>query len=304
MSWVAAGGAAVGVGASLLGGNKGASTTSSTEPWEPAANLAENQLIPAIDNFGNMFPGMKGQFRGSTLGGISGQQMQGEAEALRMGEQYGQQYGNVTDTLEGFLDYDPNSAQNQASRDALGNNITAQFNNSIRPGIEDRGTFSGQFGGNQQSIAMGSATQPLSRAIADSEVGLMNADRNRAMQAMGMAPGLLQGQFLPSDVRRQIGERRTGRNQDVKNDKINQVEQNRNNRLRQIQDMAGLINPLLGQGGEISGSSTRPSNPYQAGIGGALAGYGLFGGGAPEGAGDTGVTDFAGGWDGGGGGYF
>jgi hypothetical protein len=268
----------MGIVSNLFGGGKQKTETTSN-PWEPAAELAQNNLIPGINDFNAQYGQGQGLWDQRELGNESGFVRQGQADALRMGEQYGQQYGGVTDTLEGFLDYDPNSAQNQASRDALGNNITAQFNNSIRPGIEDRGTFSGQFGGNQQSIAMGSATQPLSRAIADSEVGLMNADRNRAMQAMGMAPGLLQGQFLPSDIARSIGKERTARTQLEKTDGIQKFESQRNNQLRTLQEQAGLINPLLGQGrsGTSTGAINNQSNPLQSALGGALIGYDLFG---------------------------
>jgi hypothetical protein len=275
---------------SLFGG----SSKSTTSGWKPAMNELEDSVIPSIASFGENYGNGEGIYQDSRLASQDPLFTQGQNQALDMAGQFGNQYSGVTDTLEGFLDYDPNSFQNTASRDALSANVNSIFNQSIRPGIEDRGTFSGQFGGPQQGIAMGAATEPLSRAIADSEVGLMNADRDRAMQAMGMAPSIYEGQFLPSSIMQSIGGERSDRNQYELNDEIQMSEAERNAQARTIAEQTGMLAPLAGLSQTTKSKSSQSPASVAAGLGMAYAGMGapglgsLFGGGGSA-LGPTGV---------------
>jgi len=275
MSWAAVAGAGISAAGSLIGGAQGGGTTTSKLPRH-LRNLGRNILAPNAEEFGEQYGSGEGLFSGSRLGDQDPLVAQGENQALRAAGQIGQGFSGANQALEGFLDVDYNSPQNQAQREALGANVSSIFNESIRPGIEDRSTFSGQFGGPQSAVAMGSATAPLSRAIADSEVSMFNADQNRALQALGIAPGIISGQLLPSQITSSVGAGRTTRNQMEIQDMIQMFEADRNNALKGNQDAAGLLGLLSGGQGSVTDSGTR-GNPMQAALGGALFGS-QFGG--------------------------
>jgi hypothetical protein len=261
---------------------------SQSRGFEPALAGIENELLPEIRDYGRNFDRGQGLWDGSILGPEDPRVAQGLQSSLDAIPGIQGQLGQQNQALQGFLDFDPNSFQNQASRDALGANVQAQFNESIRPGIEDRGTFSGQFGGSQVGNALGASTAPLSRAIADSEVGLMNADRNRGLSALQLSPGIINQNLLPGQIQSDVGANRTQRGQQGLMDHIQQTESSRRNRFQSLQEMESLYGPLAGAGGT---ASTTPGSPGAGGVlsgalGGAVAG-GQLGGmsGTPFGAG-------------------
>lgn len=276
---------------SLFGGSQETTTTG----WKPAMKEFKQSVLPTVQEWGSLYGQGQDIYTGTRLAEEDPLVGMGQDEALMLASLFGNQYAGLTDTLEGFLDYDPNSVQNQASRDALSANINAIFNESIRPGIEDRGTFAGQFGGPQSSIAMGAATAPLSRAIADAEVGLMNADRNRAMQALGLAPSIYSQQFLPAEIMQSIGMQRTGREQMELEDEIQMSEAERNALTRSIQEQTGLLMPLANLAQTTSTSTSQSPLSVAAGLGALYLGAGapglgsLFGGGVPSMVPSTGV---------------
>jgi hypothetical protein len=247
-----------------MSGKKGAESQS--RGFEPALAGIENELLPEIRDYGRDFDRGQGLYSGSILGPEHELVNQGNQTALDQIPGMQDHLSLLRQTNQGFLDYDPNSFQNQASRDALGANVQAQFNESIRPGIEDRGTFSGQFGGSQVGNALGAATAPLSRAIGDSEVGLMNADRNRALAASQQTGGILRDSLLPSQIQSDIGNQRTQRGQQERMDFIQQQEAERRNRFQSLQEQSSLYGPLAGAGG------TATTTPGSAGAGGVLSG--------------------------------
>jgi hypothetical protein len=272
MSWAAVGGAAVGVVGNAIGGGKGESAqVGVAKELKPLLGTAGSNA----DDFANQYGSGEGLYSGNRLGDQSQYVGQGQQQQLDAAGLIGSGFGGANQALEGFLDYDPNSAQNVASRDALSANVNAMFNESIRPGIEDRSTMSGQFGGPQSAVALGSATAPLSRAIADSEVGLMNADRNRAMQALGLAPGIINGQLNEGLAVEGVGNRQTARDQLTLDDLIQMSEAERNNALRGNEDVAGLFNTLQGGAGKTVQSNPGQGTLAQGALGGFLAGGGM-----------------------------
>lgn len=256
----------------LFGGSE-----SYSGPSKKVKKAINNNLLPGVNEFNSNYSG-DSLYSGTQLGDLDPLVTQGQDDALAVAGLYGDQYGTITDSLEGFLNYDPNSAANVASRDALNANVEAAFNHTIRPGIENRGTFAGQFGGPQQNLALGAATEPLSRALADAEVGLMNADENRALQALSMAPGLLAGQFLPSEVTRSVGGERTARDQATLMDEVLQFNQPFMNDLQALKASSGLYGDL--SAATQHSSSKTDGDPFGtiAGLGLAGAGLGIFGG--------------------------
>ena len=255
---------------SLFGGSSETTTTG----WKPAMKEFKNSVLPSVQEWNDLYGSGQGIYTGSTLAAEDPLFTQGQEAALAAAGNYTDQYSSLLETLEGFLNYDPNSAANVAARDALNQNVNAAFNYSIRPGIENRGTFSGQFGGPQQNIALGAATEPLSRALADSEVGLMNADRNRALQAMSMAPSLYAGQFLPSDLMQQIGAQRTFRDQAELEDYIQMYEAERNAGKQGIAESTSMLLPLAGLATTTSTDTSQSPLSIAAGLGATYLGAG------------------------------
>jgi hypothetical protein len=266
-------------------GGKSKTKSKSNEKFEafaPVVDRVENSLLPGIDRYSNDYQNGEGLYSGSRLGAQDPNVTAGQDALLAAGGQYGEDFQKTRETLQGFLDYDPDSPQNQASRDALRANASAQFNEVIRPGVEDIGTSSGQFGGNQQNLALGAATAPLSRAIADNEFNLMNADKTRAFQAMLAANGINEGGFVEGQVQEGVGNARTRFNQLENMDEIQMFEAERNNRLRSLAEEQGLLMPLstLGSTSEGSSSSTTTDSPIKTAVGlGAIAADMYTGGG-------------------------
>ena len=247
----------------------GGKQKSSASGWKPAMNQIKDDLLPGIGDYSDQYGQGQGIYQGTMLADQDPLVRQAQQQQLALSGRMGGQLDNVMGTLEGFLDYDPNSVQNQAQRNAMSANASAAFNNVIRPGIEDRGTGAGQFGGNQQSLAMGAATAPLSRALADNESAMMNADKNRAMTAMGQAPGLISAQLMPGQIQADIGGQRTQRSQQELADMIQQFEGPRRAELQSLLEQSGLLTGLTGLG---SSTSAPGGSPIQGALGGAAAG--------------------------------
>jgi hypothetical protein len=267
----------IGAGVGLLGDKLGGGSSQENKVELPdylkpfAKNLASN-----AQGFTDQYGQGQGLYSGNRLGEQSGLVGEGEQQALDAAGIIGGMTGQSNEALEGFLNYDPNSQQNQAARAALGANVSSLFNESIRPGIENRSTMSGQFGGPQSAVALGSATAPLSRAIADSEVGLMNADRNRALQALGMSGQIQNQNLLPSAITSGVGAQQTARSQLTLDDLIQMSEAERNNALQGNQEATGLLTQL--QGGQATQTNSQQGSPFQSALGGAMLGSQFEGG--------------------------
>lgn len=247
----------------------GGSQETTIEGFRPATRAVRNTLLPGIQTFADDFGAGQGLYGGSVVADEDDNVTAGRQVMLSQLPGLQEMFGGAAASLEGFIDPNPENFLNTARREALGNNISAIFNQSIRPGIEDRGTFSGQFGGPQQAIALGAATEPLSRAIADAEVNLMTGDANRALQAIGMAPSIFASTLMPGQFQADIGRDITARDQLELEDYIQQFEAERRNRLRGLSDVSGLLTPLTG----LSTTQSAPgANPLQGALGGALAG--------------------------------
>lgn len=238
------------------------SGTQTQSGWQPVMDMLGNTTIPAIGNYNASYGGGEGIYQGTQLGALDPNVTLGQNSILGAASTYGNQANALQGTLQGFLNYDPNSSINQASRDALGANVRAQFNESILPGMQDQATASGQYGGNQYSLALGAATAPLSRAIADNEFNLMDADRNRAMQAMGMSPEIMQTLFTRGMMENQVGQQRTDRTQAEKLDEIQKFNAPREARLRSILETQGLLTPMAGLSQTGTSSATSNATSY------------------------------------------
>lgn len=263
----------------LFGGGGGEQESSSTTSgWKPAMRDVKDDLLPRVSDFNANYGSGEGLYEGSRLADQNEWVTSGQRRLGNAAVQYGEDIDNLSGSIQGFIDYDPNSPQNVARRDAMSANVNNAFNQTIQPGIQDQFTMSGQYGGYQQQNALGAATEPLSRALADSEVQMMEGDRDRALQAAGMAPGIYSQSFVPGQVIGGIGQERTNRAQADLQDYIQQSEAGRNNKYRSISEVGGLLTPLVGleqntQGVQEGGSG----NPLQSIMGIASMGLGAYG---------------------------
>jgi hypothetical protein len=239
--------------------------TTSNTGFQPAVDNLQNSFFPNVEAYNSSFGNGAGLYGGSVLAGQDQNLTDAQNSQLNLSGRIDGQLRGVNNTLQGFLNPDPNSAQNTLQRNLLGQRITQQFTQGIQPGIEDLGTSSGQFGGNQQNIALGAASQGLANAVGQSELGLMNADQDRAFQAMIASPGLIQSQLLPSQIQGDVGLQRSGRNQQELLDQIQQFESPRRNEFQGLLEQQGLVLPTLG----AQNSSTGSGSTYQD-----LVGYG------------------------------
>jgi hypothetical protein len=251
-----------------MGGKKAPSSQSVTTGWKPALDGVENNYLPRAQNYSDNYGDGQGLYSGSILADQDPNIRRGQEMALRGGDVAGGLSDTANRAWQGFIDYDPNSVQNQASRDALRANASAQFNEVIRPGVEDLGTSSGQFGGNQQNLALGAATAPLSRAIADNEYGLMDADRERAMRAIGMTGEMQNNSLFSSQIVGDVGQQRQRRGQQERLDEIQQYEAPRRNSYQSALEVGGLYSPFVGASQTTQGTGT----PGSAGAGGVVSG--------------------------------
>lgn len=105
------------------------------------------------------------------------------------------------------------------------------------------------------------------------EANMMEADRQRALQATGMAPSLFAAQQQPLMNKEAIGNRMTARDQQELTDRIMQHNQPYMNAQQNIMDLAAMYNPFSGLGyqGTVGGA-----NPIQGAIAGATLGHQLL----------------------------
>lgn len=270
MTWGAVGGAAIGAGASLIGGSK---DSPDLQPWARVGEGMKRNYFPAVNQFADQY-GPESLYSGSRLADENQQVAAGQKRALLLNPMWAEQAQRNANAIEGFIDYDPNSPVNQARRDSFSAQAMDNFNTNVRPAIEDRGTFSGQFGGPQQALAMGRAAGDTMRDINMFEANMMEADRQRALQATGMAPSIFAAQNAPFLMREQIGQRKTARDQLELEDQIQRQEAGYNNALRANLDMASLYNPFSGLG--YQGTVSSGPNPIQGALSGAVLGNQLF----------------------------
>jgi hypothetical protein len=279
--------------------NQSTSGTRESTAFRPVVDLARSDALPLADEWYNQYGRGQGLWSGPNLAAQN--PLIGEAQRHQLGiaAGMGDQFRDVNRTMQGFLDTSPkfdfNSAQNRHARDMLGARIQRQFNQSIAPSIQNMGTDVGQFGGNQQSIAMGAASAPLSEAIAGAELGLTNrmmddhqAALGRSYNTMLNAPSLIGSQLLPSQIMGDIGAQRTMRGQQELLDSRQQYEAPRQNFTRTLAEGAGLTLPFsgLGQTGNF-GQESYSENYYPSSYlkGGGGGGFGSAVSGALGGAG-------------------
>jgi hypothetical protein len=252
MTWAAT---AIGVGSavapSILGGGE-SKNARTVNPYTPVAKGLKAEYFPRVGDFAQQYGDGQGLYQGSLLAPENWAVKHGTEDILGRTTQLANRLDQGARTVQGFLNTDMNSPENRAIRDAYQAEVQAGFD-PIRMGIEDRFTM-GQPGSIQQALAMGAATQPLSRALATGEANLINRNLDRGLEAARMAPSIFgQAATMPGQIVADIGGQRTERAQLEQAARIQEYEQARNNELRGINEIGDLYGRFIsgGQSGYV-----------------------------------------------------
>lgn len=157
------------------------------------------------------------------------------------------------------------AAQQTAMDTMLGNymqgpgwdKMTDSVVSAVRPGIDSMFEMGGRTGSNAHAEALG-------RGVGRGLAPLIDAERNRMMGTMGMAPSLAQADYMDPQMLQQIGAMREG--------KALQYAQEPYDRLSRY---FGLVAPAAGMGGTAVQSGGSGYSPLMGGMGGAASGAAL-----------------------------
>lgn len=255
----------------------GGSQKTEVKGWKPATQALGKTFLPAVDEYYNQYGGGEGIYQGSQLADLD--PLVAQAQNMQLGNvsRLGDQMRGVTDTVQGFLDYDPNSPTNQARRDAYTSQVLDQFNTQVLPGIRQQGTFMGQYGGPQQDLVTGEALGDLGRDLAGFEAQMMEADRGRAFQAMSLAPSLFaQRAVMPGQIVGDVGMQRSLRGQQELANEIQMYEAPRRAQLQGLLEYQNMVAPLTGTATSTSGGGG--GGGLQGALGGGLSAFAASGG--------------------------
>jgi hypothetical protein len=90
--------------------------------------------------------------------------------------------------------------------------------------------------------------------------------------ALGMLPGLAQGQMLPGQVQQVIGQQQRANQQELNQQRLGMAQANRNQWMNDLGQWTGIVGPMAGFGGGVTHQSA-PGGSTVAGVaGGALSG--------------------------------
>ena len=238
------GGSLVNAANSALGGDK---DSPDLQPWARVGERMKKDYFPRTKEFANQFTA-DDLYSGTGLADQHNATTAAQRQQLDLTGRWNEQTRGAANSIEGFIDYDPNSPVNQMRRDSFADQAMTNFDRNIRPGIEDRGTFGGQFGGPQQALAIGAAGADTMRDINSFEADMANQDRDRALRATGMAGQIYANQNAPLMNKEAIGNRMGERDQLEHMDMIMQHEQPYVNAQRNISDIGNMYTPFSGLG--------------------------------------------------------
>jgi hypothetical protein len=250
----------------------GGDTETKTVPWKPVADALTQPggFFDKYDYFRDNYSDGTGIYTGSRYAGPAASELRAENKIRGQLAPLAGNLGAAGKALQGFLSPDIDSPQNQMMRDAFQANVQAGFD-PIRMGVEDRFTM-GQPGSIQQALAMGAATEPLSRALATGEADLINSTMDRSLQAINMAPSVFASRLLPAQIGAELGSRDTVRKQLKLEDMIQGIEAPRQANMQILQDLQGLLGPIMGTTGVKKAGGSPNYLQTAIGLGSAIGG--------------------------------
>lgn len=159
--------------------------------------------------------------------------------------------------------------------------VTENFTENVLPGIQATFSSSGRYGSGAQQKAVESATDALTRNLADVAGGLgyqnYGAERDRMTQAAQLSPTLASADYTDLGQLQNVGQAREAMAGAQLQEDINRYNFNQNEARQRLGDYAALV-----AGGSYGGSSstTQPiySNPTANALGLLSSGAGIAGG--------------------------
>jgi len=226
--------------------------------WLPTYSNTTQSGISGLENVANQF-----QQNGSGAAAALGQVVPGSTEGFNTG------LGQLQQTANGqYLNSNPYlDAALGAGREAVTNGVNGAFAGAGRYGsAAHTGALTKGLGQLESQARMGNYQQERGAQDAASR-----ALYSGGFQGAGMGGALDQAQLTPAQLQLQAGALRDA-----------QSEAARTAPMRSTEWLAGLSNPIAGQGGTSNGTSTvtQPNNPMTQILGGAQMGLGLLTGGA------------------------
>ena len=261
-------------------------TQQKTDPWSAQQPYLEKGFGAAETNVLNR---PKEYFPGSTVVPFSGETETALTattnRAMQGNPLLPAAQGGVMDTLGGQYLNQGNPAFAAMAERAI-SPLRNEYQNTIRPNIDSGFMSAGRGGSNMaRSFQMGNAENNYMRQVGDVGASLAyqnyGDERNRMMQAQGMAPGLADADYTDIGQLAGVGAQRQGMSQANLQDLINRFNFAQTEPTQRVGEYMGLVGG--GYGGQTQGSSIAPStapqfNPILGTLGGAAMGVGALGG--------------------------
>jgi len=222
--------------------------------WTPTYSGSTQMGIGGLENVANQF-----QQNGSGAYGALSQVVPGSTEGFQSG------LGQLQQTANGqFLNSNPYlDATLAAAREGVTNGVNGSFAGAGRYGsAAHAGALTKGLGQMEMNARLGNYQQE--RGAQDAAAKALYGG---GFQGAGMGGALDQAQLTPAQLQLQAGALRDA-----------QSEAARTAPMRSTEWLAGLSNPIAGQGGTSNGTSTtvQPNNPMTQILGGAQMGLGLL----------------------------
>lgn len=183
--------------------------------------------------------------------------------------------GQLTDTLSGaYLNSNPYLDQ---TYDYAADAVTRNYRNAVAPGIDSRAINSGRFGSEFNRTMRNDAQDNLGRTLggmgANIYGGNYQAERDRQMQGLQMAPGIANQDYYDYDRLLGVGQATEGKAGEQLQSDIDRFN------FYQNEPYAATSSYLNSISGNVGSQQTSPyyqNTPWENAIGGGMAGSQLF----------------------------
>lgn len=258
------------------GGND--KTTQKVEPWSGV----KPYLLDAYQNAANLYAkGPPQYYPGQQIAPLSGYS-KNAYDALAQRAAYGSDVNRaaqsqITDTINGkYLNGNPYLS---GAIDTAVRPITQAFTDQVMPGIDSNFSAAGRYGSGLQGAAYNDANTVLAQQIGDvsTQMSYQNYvdERNRQMQAMGMAPQIANQDYVDIAALGQAGQGYDQYNQSLIDANIDKWNYNQNINWDFLTNYIGLLN-----GNNYSTQTTKTpkqGNAWTSILGGALSAVPVLG---------------------------
>lgn len=252
-------------------------TQSTTVQLSPEQQQMYGMAMPYLKAYAATPPST---YPGSTISGFNPNQTGGQQQVL---DATGNMQG-VADAAAGankFMTsgqmWDPKyNPQLQGAIDATTRPIVQNYQEQQLPAIRSDAISTGNFGGSRQGIAEGIAARGESQAIGDTTAktteDLYGKNLTAQLQAMGLAPSVMQGLTAPGQAQSAVGDVQQAMSQAQLNELVQNFFANQGGLdYSKAKDILGLVGAMPGSTTVSTGSVPTGSTAMQS-LGGAAAG--------------------------------